>query len=142
MNFRIAALVIASTGIGASYGQGLTTIKKVPVIQTSPISGAEMFNAYCAVCHGQDGKGAGPAADALKVSPTDLTRLASRNNGKFPDQRVSLVISTGPAETLAQGSKEMPAWGELFKHMGSSDAGVARIRVMNLTDYVRSIQAK
>jgi mono/diheme cytochrome c family protein len=142
MNIRIAALVIVLIGTGALHGQGLTTIRKVPLTPTSPVSGVEMFNAYCAVCHGQNGKGAGPAADALKISPADLTQLTSRNNGKFPDQRVSLAISTGPAETLAQGSKEMPAWGQLFKHMGSTDPGVARIRVVNLTDYVRSIQAK
>ena len=101
-----------------------------------------MFVTYCAVCHGQDGKGAGPAAEALKKPPADLTQLTRKNNGKFPDQRVSLVISTGPSEILAHGSKEMPVWGDLFKHLGSNDPGVVRLRVVNLTDYIKSIQAK
>jgi len=142
MHLRIAALVIASAGIGALYGQTAPTIKKVPVTSTSPASGKEMFTTYCAVCHGQDGKGAGPAAEALKKSPADLTQLTRKNNGKFPEQRVSLVITTGPSEILAHGSKEMPVWGDLFRHMGSNDPSVARLRVVNLTDYVKSIQAK
>jgi mono/diheme cytochrome c family protein len=140
MRFRIAALVIASAGL--LCGQSQTTIKKVPVTSTSPSSGKEMFQTYCAVCHGQDGKGAGPAAGALKMAPADLTQLTRKNNGKFPEQRVSLVITTGPSEILAHGSKEMPVWGDLFRHMGSNDPGVARLRIVNLTDYVKSIQAK
>jgi mono/diheme cytochrome c family protein len=36
------------------------TIKNVPPNPTSPTSGKDMFKEYCAVCHGQDGKGGGP----------------------------------------------------------------------------------
>jgi len=142
MRLCISAFVLASVGIGAAFAQSQTTIKKVPVTSTSPTSGKEMFQTYCAVCHGQDGKGAGPAADALKKAPADLTQLTRKNSGKFPEQRVSLVITTGPSEILAHGSKDMPVWGDLFKHMGSSDPGVARLRIANLTDYIKSIQAK
>lgn len=53
-------------------------IKHVSVKPTSAASGQEMFTSYCAVCHGTDGKGSGPAASALKVSPSDLTTLAKR----------------------------------------------------------------
>ncbi len=35
--------------------------------------GAEVFATYCAVCHGPDGKGNGPAAAALVPPPPDLT---------------------------------------------------------------------
>ncbi|MBZ5572099.1 MAG: cytochrome c [Acidobacteriia bacterium] len=48
----------------------------------SPASGQQMYSAYCAVCHGNDGKGGGPAAEALKVPPPDLTVLARKNGGK------------------------------------------------------------
>ena len=51
-------------------------IRHVPVKATSPASGPEMYTSYCAVCHGLDGKGNGPAAEALKVPPPDLTALA------------------------------------------------------------------
>ena len=51
-------------------------IQHVPVKAVSPASGKEMYMSYCAVCHGTDGKGGGPAASALKVPPTDLTLLS------------------------------------------------------------------
>jgi mono/diheme cytochrome c family protein len=40
-----------------------------------------MFRSYCAVCHGLDAKGSGPAAPALKMEPADLTTLAKENQG-------------------------------------------------------------
>ena len=53
-----------------------TNVKKVPIQRTSAASGEEMFDAYCAACHGKDGKGNGPAAAELKMPPPDLTTLA------------------------------------------------------------------
>jgi cytochrome c len=47
-----------------------TTIKSVPVQETAPTSGKHMYNSYCAVWHGNDGRGGGPAAAAMKVLPT------------------------------------------------------------------------
>ncbi len=58
-------------------------VTHVPVKPTSPASGEEMYMNYCAACHGKDGKGGGPAADALKVPPKNLTTLAYRNAGKY-----------------------------------------------------------
>ena len=141
MRINIAGLFIAFAGLVALQAQ-TTKIKSVPLTSTAPDDGKEMFISYCAVCHGMDGRGAGPAAAALKKSPADLTQLARKNNGQFPAQRVSLVLTSGPAEMLSHGSKEMPVWGRLFKSMGSGNEGVARLRVGNLTDYVKSIQAK
>ena len=36
------------------------TVKHVPITNAPSNSGKEMFNSYCAVCHGNDGKGDGP----------------------------------------------------------------------------------
>ncbi len=82
-------------------------IKHVPATYTSPSSGKEMYNAYCASCHGADGKGDGPAAPALKAPPTNLTALAAKTGGTFPAAHVAAVIQGG-AMTPAHGSKEMP----------------------------------
>ena len=142
MRIRLAALWITSAGLAVLLAQ-TPTIRKVPLAPTSPGSGKEMFETYCAVCHGPDGKGNGPAAPALKKSPADLTQLTRKStNGKFPELRVSQVVASGPAEILAHGSPDMPVWGQLFRSLGSGDEGVVRIRIVNLTDYVKSIQAR
>ncbi len=116
-------------------------IKHVPVKQTNASSGQEMFNSYCAVCHGTDGKGAGPAASALKVPPTDLTELSAKNGGKYPSMHVSSVLR-GEAETPAHGSKDMPIWGPLFRHLSQGHDAEVQQRVANLNQYIESIQKK
>ena len=125
----------------SAQNQPKAAIKSVPVKSTSPTSGKEMYMAYCAVCHGQDGKGGGPAAEALKVPPTDLTQLSKKNGGKYPDLK---VISSIRGETVlpAHGSREMPVWGQLFWGMSHGHEGEVQQRTTNLTKYIESLQAK
>ena len=66
--FSVATLTMAQ--------ESETNIKKVPIQRTSAASGEEMFDVYCAACHGKDAKGNGPAAAELKMPPPDLTTLA------------------------------------------------------------------
>jgi hypothetical protein len=47
------------------------------------------------------------AAAALKVPPADLTTLAQRKHGKFPNNKVFDTIK-GDGNTPAHGSEEMP----------------------------------
>jgi mono/diheme cytochrome c family protein len=54
--------------------------KETPLIDS--IQGPALSKAYCASCHGADGKGDGPMAKSLKVKPADLTRIAARNGGR------------------------------------------------------------
>jgi len=113
----------------------------VPAPRTSATSGKDMYLAYCAACHGREGKGDGPVATSLKVPPGDLTSLSRRNDGKFPSVQVVNVI-TGRAGVPAHGSKEMPVWGPVFMTMGQQHESEARLRVANLSDYVKSLQRK
>jgi mono/diheme cytochrome c family protein len=108
---------------------------------TSATSGKEMYLAYCATCHGKEGKGGGPVASALKVPPSDLTTLSKRNNGKFPSLEVANSISGGTG-TPAHGSKEMPVWGPIFLNMQHQHESEVRLRVANLTEYIKSLQQK
>ena len=139
-----AALVSILTIAGAQQNQ----IKKTQVKPTSPVSGAQMFKEYCAVCHGPSGKGDGPVATALKVPPPDLTTLAQRHDGKFPDDYVSNVLKNG-VQNPAHGSGEMPVWGPIFDTMNrwkalclSMDETPVKLRIANLTNYLKSIQKK
>jgi mono/diheme cytochrome c family protein len=116
-------------------------IEHVPVKFTSPASGKDMYTAYCAVCHGTDGKGGGPAASALKVPPTDLTLLSKNNGGKYPALKVTSAIRN-ESDLPAHGSKEMPVWGSLFWSMSRGHEGEVQQRVANLTKYIESLQAK
>jgi mono/diheme cytochrome c family protein len=116
------------------------TIKKAPIAVTSAASGEEMFNTYCAVCHGKGGKGDGPAASEFKIPPANLTLLAKNNNGTFPDSHVAEVILTGPRDAKAHGSKDMPVWGTLFRSIG--DDAQTKLRIHNLSRYIESLQEK
>ena len=126
---------------GQTQDQTKATIQHVPVKATSPASGKEMYTTYCAVCHGTDGKGGGPAASALKTPPADLTMLSKSNGGKYPSMKVSATIR-GEANLPAHGSKEMPVWGSLFWGMSHGHEGEVQQRVSNLTHYIESLQAK
>ena len=116
-------------------------VKHVPIKPTSPASGSEMYANYCAVCHGKDGKGGGPAADALKVPPTDLTTLSKRNGGKFPSAHVASAIR-GDVNLPAHGSKEMPVWGPLFGRLSQGHPAEVQQRIANLSAYIESLQVK
>src|SRR5580698_4381026 len=116
-------------------------IKKVAPIYTNPSSGRQMYDAYCASCHGQGGKGNGPAAPALKVQPADLTQLTARNGGKFPDAHVMQVIR-GDTMTTAHGSRDMPVWGPIFSQMSQHSEGVEQLRIRNLARYIEGMQQK
>ena len=134
-----AATVLALSAV--CYSQDATKkINKVPVENTNPGSGAEMFKAYCAACHGPDGRGNGPAASALTKAPSNLTLLSKKNGGKFPTLAVQNTIKGDPS-TAAHGSRDMPMWGDLFSSV-SAGPGVVEIRVRNLRDYIESIQEK
>jgi len=141
MRIRVATLLVSAAATGVLCSQ-TPTIKKVPITYTQPLDGKEMFSTYCAVCHGPNATGGGPAADALKKAPPDLTQLTIRNNGSFPDRKVVMVLSAGPAEMSSHGSKDMPIWGQLFRSMAPGREAEARIRIAALTDYVKSIQRK
>jgi len=137
VNLTVTVGVLTLTAV-SSFAQ--PKITKVPTAATRPESGKEMYTAYCAVCHGTLGKGDGPAAAALKKSPADLTKLTAQNAGKFPENRIATYIA-GDETVAAHGSRDMPIWGELFKDLNRNES-VTRLRIHNLSDYVKTLQAK
>ena len=132
-------LLAMATGIAAFAAQTAKEIKKVPVSSTRADSGTEMFKAYCATCHGLDATGGGPAADALKTAPPDLTLLKQQNGGKFPSDRVMHVIA-GADGIGAHGSSDMPLWGPIFRSVHTGDDNLEKLRISNLTKYIASLQ--
>jgi len=135
-------MVVAAFGLVLrAQEQPSTTIQHVPIQSTSAASGKGMFNSYCAVCHGTDGKGNGPAAAALKMPPADLTVLSKNNGGKYPALKVSSAIR-GDVDVPAHGNKEMPIWGRLFSSISGGHEGEVVQRIANLNHYIESLQVK
>ena len=137
---RWYALVVCVAAMISSSAQE-KEIKRGPAPATSPASGKEMFASYCASCHGKDAKGDGPAASALKQAPADLTALAKKNGGKYPDARVASVLR-GQASVAAHGNQEMPVWGPVFWAMSQGHPAEVQQRITNLNDYLKSLQQK
>jgi mono/diheme cytochrome c family protein len=104
-------------------------------------SGKALFRQYCASCHGDDGKGAGPAAVAFKVQPPDLTALSRQNRGKFPRDRVVQAIR-GDRMQSAHGSTDMPVWGPVFLALTGMNQVEVERRISDLTEHIKSVQMK
>jgi mono/diheme cytochrome c family protein len=137
--YRNLVVFMVSVSLGvAGYAQDRTAVKHSPAPNTDPASGVEMYRTYCAVCHGLDGKGNGPAAAALKQALPDLTLLSKKNGGEFPMFHVSNVIQ-GDSVIAAHGSKDMPMWGDVFREL-KRDESVVKLRVHNLAQYIASLQ--
>jgi mono/diheme cytochrome c family protein len=125
----VAALAMAGAGPAWAQSETLTVAEQ----------GKDEYLRHCAVCHGLEGFGNGPLADAMKIGPSDLTRLAAQHGGAFPSAKVSDVIRNGGG-VLGHGSPAMPAWGLYFSEKGKPE--VARARIKALVAYIESIQAK
>ena len=138
MRWVLSLLIGALAGL--SSAQTPKSVKKVTAQPTTSMKGIDLFRAYCAVCHGVAGKGDGPAAEALKKPPADLTQISRKNNGKFPELRVQRMIK-GDDLVAAHGVRDMPTWGAIFNEM-SPDPELVQARVYALTQYIQEIQAK
>jgi len=108
-------------------------------------AGNRTYDRFCSVCHGKDAKGNGQYTENLKVVPTNLTKLASNNNGNFPWIMMYQIID-GNDVSIAHGSREMPIWGELFD-MSTWNKGytehsivITRGRIFELLVYLDFIQ--
>lgn len=73
-------------------------------------SGGELYDRFCAACHGGEGRGDGPVGRRLNVAVPDLTRIAERNDGRFPAGDVAATID-GRSLVVAHGTRAMPVWG-------------------------------
>ncbi|HEY8540717.1 MAG TPA: cytochrome c [Steroidobacteraceae bacterium] len=105
-------------------------------------SGKELYERYCASCHGLTGQGDGPVAKALNVEVPDLTLFARRHNNYFDRDLVERIID-GRHVIGAHGTRTMPVWGEDFSRadVGNPDAERAtRIVIVRLADYLWQLQ--
>jgi mono/diheme cytochrome c family protein len=111
-------------------------------------SGVGLYKRFCASCHGAAGEGNGPVAGYLNLKTPDLTGIAARSGGVFPEDRVRRIID-GRENVRVHGTRDMPVWGwEFFIEEGgfkkTEDAKAARERtnetITKLVEYLRSLQ--
>lgn len=138
-----SVLLTATAGllvIGIAFAEQSQKVV-IPAQRTAANDGQQMYTSYCAPCHGQDGKGNGPVAPAMKTQPTDLTQLMRNNHGKYPDTHVVAVLEFG-SELSAHGSATMPVWGPIFGNMNRTHLQEKQLRISNLAHYLESIQER
>ena len=102
------------------------------------------YEVACMPCHGIHGRGDGPLAKTLKVSPADLTQITRLNGGEFPSRRIAEVID-GRAIVATHGKRDMPVWGDRYRVSvpGENPAMVeqrVRTQIEALISYLKSIQ--
>ncbi len=142
MKTFLASIILLGVALNlaspAAYAQNAIKIRIVNARPTQTIDGQTMFREYCAVCHGEDLKGNGPAAEALVKAPADLTQIARKNGGTFPRVKVMRMID-GADVTAAHGTRAMPVWGHVFRSLENQNT--ATLRVNSLMEYVEKLQA-
>jgi mono/diheme cytochrome c family protein len=105
-------------------------------------SGEALYHQYCGACHGVLADGRGAVASILTPPPSDLTRIAARRDGVFPEAEVIRKID-GRDPVVAHGTREMPVWGQRFgEGAGPSSTTQTRRRgpEILITRYLASIQ--
>lgn len=108
--FALSALLLAVTG---------------PTWAQNQAEGKKLYLTYCSSCHGDNGKGDGPAAQSLPVKPANHTAGAVMN--QLTDKFLMEIISKGGS--AVGKSPMMPGWGGQFKEN----------QLRDIVAYVRSI---
>jgi hypothetical protein len=105
-------------------------------------SGPELFDRFCASCHGSEAHGDGPVAATLNVAVPDLTTIGTRY-GEFPAMLIRDVIDGRGIDKRAHGTRTMPVWGYEFWVEDGGDVNAQRAvrdAINKLVEHLRSIQ--
>jgi mono/diheme cytochrome c family protein len=132
-----AAAVAVSVGVWSQPAAAQRPL--TPPLAISSLSGADLFQFYCATCHGHEGKGDGPVVPSLTKQPPDLTTIAARNGGHFPGEALVRFVAGDDRLVAAHGSREMPVWGPIFRSLEPHDR-LTRIRIENVVAFIESMQ--
>jgi len=130
--------------VTAALSAAQVETRNVSIRYISPSAGEKMYGSYCAACHGDKGKGDGPAAAAMTTPLGDLTTLSKSSGGRFPRTHVFFSILNGKPRHTGEGY-EMPSWKDPFYSLCAGQRGCdaeVQMRIVRLTDYLESLQVK
>lgn len=140
----IAAALLVSTACSTGRDAGDAQRAHEPAAQQGHAeSGERLYRVSCAGCHGNDARGNGPVAQFLTVPVPDLTRIAARRNGVYPDEEIYRIIDGQAGGLRGHGPRHMPVWGYEFFGDDPDDEVAHRQaseKVDLLVGYLRSLQ--
>ena len=87
---------------------GVAVVLAFPRLPAQADSAPDNYTAYCAKCHGAEGRGDGPSAGSLATKPQDYTDCAAMQ--KISDDTMFKVIKGGGASVGLPG--DMPSWSD------------------------------
>src|SRR4051794_34082675 len=90
--FSLIIMIVAGFFSITAGAQQEKIVKRLTPVGASALDGKGLYVQFCAPCHGRDAKGNGPAAKSLKTAPSDLTQIARKNGGKYPDTRMLAIL--------------------------------------------------
>jgi mono/diheme cytochrome c family protein len=131
------SLLAAACGVllcGAALGFEAVTLEDY--------SGAEIFDRFCASCHGSEARGDGPVSRSLNVAVPDLTTIEVRY-GEFPAAMIRDIIDGRGIDKRAHGTRTMPVWGyEFWVEEGADVTAQRAVReaIAKLVEHIRSVQ--
>ena len=140
------ALLMAQCSDAAEESSSKADAEKEAAMAEAPVRkasdplerGEELYLSYCKICHGAQGK-AGPMADLLKIPPPDLTQIAARRDGNYPEELVFDIIKG--SENLKGHGGPMPVWGETFRESENLETEEeVNAEVRKIVAYLKTLQ--
>lgn len=111
----------------------------VPELFANPppaYEGRRLYVSYCQLCHGTGGKGDGPLAKAMEISPADLTTTVRSRS----DTILTKIISGRGRQTITGRDRHnllsdaMPEWKDVFTEPQIKSL-IAYLRFMSITKH-------
>ena len=120
-------LFLGSVFLVSIFGVTLEAFAKPP----SAYEGRRLFVSYCQLCHGPDGRGDGPLAKTMKISPIDLKKSIRARS----DTILKKIITGRGRQTITGRDRHnlisdaMPEWKDVFNDT-QVDALIAYLRFL------------
>lgn len=120
-------LFLAGALLISFFGVVLEAFAKPP----SAYEGRRLFVSYCQLCHGADGRGDGPLAKTMKISPIDLKKSIRARS----DTILKKIITGRGRQTITGRDRHnlisdaMPEWKDVFNDT-QVDALIAYLRFL------------
>ncbi len=135
---RRALLVQMQVGEELLASPEIAASSEPPSAESTP-DARKLYDAYCAVCHGRNGRGRGEARTFLTATAPDLTLLKNRNGGKFPRASVEQCIRAPERRNSTAADSDMPVW---TVPLSSDHNPGAAAYAESIAEYIESLQRR